>query len=118
MSDFPLIMFLSPEALFFVGIVLILGAWIYGLYWSISKLKDPNEKKKGGPLFLLLSLLGILGAFIYSIVSKNNTIVTTPSPPKTTMGAPQPPSNAAGSMTTTPLPQAPPIPQANAAPNH
>jgi len=34
------------------------------------------------------------------------------------MGAPQPPSSAVGSMTTTPLPAAAPIPQANAKPNH
>jgi len=120
MSDFPLLLFMSPEVITFIGVVLVLGGYAYGLYWSISKLKDPNEKSKSGPALLLIFLLGLLGVFIWSLMpSRNTSVVTTPTPPKTNMAAPQPPSNSAGSMTTAPLPNAAaPIPQANAAPNH
>ena len=119
MSDFPLIMFMTPEAITLMGIVLLLGGYAYGLYWSISKLKDPKNQSKGGPALLLIFLLGLLGVFLWSLrPAGNSAVVTTPAPPKTSMGAPQPPSSAVGSMTTTPLPAAEPIPQANATPNH
>jgi len=70
MSDFPLLMFLSPQVLLFIGGCIIAAVWIFfGWIDPISKLRDPN-KPKGGAFFQML-ILGIipLALLIYGFVT-------------------------------------------------
>jgi hypothetical protein len=116
MSDFPLLMFLSPEALLFMLGCLGIACWIFfGWIDPISKINDKNNKSKGGAWAQLLILgVGVTVAFIiaYNYTPNKGVPVTVPAPPKTGYAPPPAPSANMGSMTAAPLPNAPPAPAA------
>lgn len=60
MSDFPLLMFLSPQALLGAVMVAFLACYIYiTWYLNIKNMSDPNGKNKGFSVFLFI-LFGLV----------------------------------------------------------
>ena len=60
MSDSPLLMFLSPQALFGMAVVAVIAAYIYIVwYLNIKNMRDPNGKNKGFSVFLFI-LFGVV----------------------------------------------------------
>lgn len=60
MSDFPLLMFLSPQALVGMAVVAVMACYIYIVwYLNIKNMSDPNGKNKGFSAFLFI-LFGLV----------------------------------------------------------
>ena len=60
MSDSPLLMFLSPQALIGFAALVVLAAYIYTVwYLNIKNMRDPNGKNKGLSVFLFI-LFGVV----------------------------------------------------------
>lgn len=79
MSDFPLLMFLTPEAIWFVGVCILAAVWIY-LGWinPINKIRDNNNTSKGGAYFQMfavgiLPIVGLIFALTYNPNHKSST---------------------------------------------